>query len=63
MDKNEKDQNIADDSYLAALWNQHEFCPECRSRNVKIIEKVVKSPFHRRIMEQYKCLNCGCSWL
>ena len=52
---------------LAALWNQHEICPECGGSNIKdIINEsfikvagVIKTSYNHT----YRCEDCNCKWI
>ena len=49
---------------LAALWNQHEICPECGNNNILVIEDYTRCFFSKpKLVRKYKCLDCGCLWL
>ena len=48
---------------FAALWNQHEICPECKSSEVEEIDMLVHDFFRHRHEKKYRCKACGCVWL
>ncbi len=62
MEANKIEQENNNSIELAALWNQHDICPECRSGDIKVIDHVVHGLFKNRHEPSYKCMNCGCSW-
>ncbi len=61
---NKLTNNQSTDEELAALWNQHEFCPKCGSKKIKEIDERVRVLFfHSYHVKKYVCNNCQCQWL
>lgn len=51
---------------LAAMWNQHDYCPECKRTNILNVSKTVKvslpGVLHTHDVPEYMCVDCGCKW-
>lgn len=55
------------DAELAAMWNQHEYCPECKSTHIRDISQRVKVSVLGFVQIHYEpefiCEDCGCRWV
>jgi transposase-like protein len=63
MEEKYESQNLTEITDQAALWNQHEICPECKSGDIQVIDYLVHDLFKSHHEYRYKCRNCGCTWL
>ena len=55
------------DAELAAIWNQHEYCPECKGTHIKNVSKRAKVSIFGFMwahdVPEFLCDDCGCRCL
>ena len=55
------------DAELAAIWNQHEYCPECKGTHIKNVSKRAKVSIFGFMwahdVPEFLYDDCGCRWL